>query len=90
MWQDKLKTRYLGEEVEAVRVIESPATPDAVTIIFPDGSKLQLEVRGNFPHGLGELEAADIAWGQSAGEWYGNIIKKLYENATEKDLDLDL
>lgn len=45
-------------------------------------------MEGNIPPGLGnELEAADITWGQTAAKWYGNIIKELYDNATEKHID---
>ena len=89
MWQDTLKTKFADEEVEVVRAIESPATPDKVNIAFSDGSQLRLAVEGKIPPGLGELEAADIAWAQSAGNWYGDIIKKLYADATEKHIDID-
>jgi len=90
MWQDTLKTKFADEEVEVVRALSSPATPDEVNITFPDGSQLKLEVKANIPDDVrDELEAMDIAWAQTAARWYGNIIKELYENATEKCLDLD-
>ena len=90
MWQDTLKTKFADEEVEVVRAIESPATPDEAVITFPDGSKLKLEVAANISDKIhGEGEAVKIAETQSAMNWYGDIIKKLYADATEKHLDVD-
>ncbi len=89
MWQATLKTKFADEEVEVVRMFE-PATPDTTYLKFPDGSELKLEAQANLPQDVHcEGEAMNIAWAQSAGKWYGAIIKKLYADATEKHLDID-
>jgi hypothetical protein len=90
MWVDKLKAKYLEEEVEVVRVIESPATPDRVCLTFPDGSHLEVIARANIPEDVpSELKAIEIADTQSAMKWLGNIVRELYANAIEKHTDVD-
>jgi hypothetical protein len=49
MWVDELKTRYLNEEVEVVRAIESPATPDEYLLPSRMARSCGSQWRGIFP-----------------------------------------
>lgn len=88
MLEQRLKTKFAREEVEAVRIFEPPT--DTTYVKFSDGSQLKLEVEVNLPEDVhSELEAMDIARTQSAGRWYGKLLKRLHAAATKKTLDLD-
>lgn len=94
MWVDTLETKFAGKDVQVVRAIESPATPDEMTICFGDSSRLLIRVDAPLTDDeqrqcISECHAAEFADKKLATRLYGNMVAKVYRLASAKHLDVD-
>jgi len=92
MWTDEGKLKILGQEITYYDIIESPAGPERIILVFPDGSELTLEwgmeVEGQNDM-ASEAKIAEITTKSEAHRIFC-LLKKMVESCAEGKISRDV